>query len=105
MRMDPERTVTVVLDLTVYDVPRLIGSLRDAAENNGVSTFVDIADQIEQQTKPPKPKEPTGLGAVVEDSRGVRWVRTESARGMENPWQATLHPAEGDAVRSLSYCD
>lgn len=34
-----------------------------------------LADQIEAQTKPPKPEEPKGLGAVVEDSKGVRWVR------------------------------
>lgn len=34
-----------------------------------------LADQIEQQTKPAKPAEPTGLGAVVEDSRGELWVR------------------------------
>lgn len=54
---------------------------------------------------PPKPDEPKGLGAVVEDARGVRWVRTESAKGLRNPWQATLHPAEGDRVRSLPYAD
>ena len=35
-----------------------------------------IADQIEQQTRPPKPAEPTGLGAVVEDARGDFWVYT-----------------------------
>lgn len=34
-----------------------------------------LADQIEAQTKPPKPAEPTGLGAVVEDADGLRWVR------------------------------
>lgn len=27
--------------------------------------------------KPPKPKEPQGLGAVVEDCAGVKWVRVE----------------------------
>lgn len=54
---------------------------------------------------PPKPDEPQGLGAVVKDARGVRWVRTESAKGLRNPWQATLHPAEGDRVRSLPYAD
>ena len=50
-----------------------------------------------------KPEEPLGLGAVVVDERGVRWVRVESAKGMWNPWQATLHAAEPDAIRSLSY--
>lgn len=28
---------------------------------------------------PPKPDEPTGLGAVVEDAEGNRWVRDEAA--------------------------
>lgn len=53
--------------------------------------------------QPPKPDEPLGLGAVVRDSRGVRWVRSESAKGITNPWQATLHPLEGDVVRQLAY--
>lgn len=34
-----------------------------------------IADQIREQTKPPKPPEPTGLGAVVEDVNGEQWTR------------------------------
>jgi hypothetical protein len=55
--------------------------------------------------KPPKPEEPTGLGAVVEDDRGVRWVRTEPKNGMTNPWQATLHVAEPDEVRSLRWAE
>lgn len=34
-----------------------------------------IADQIEAQTRPPQPAEPTGLGAVVEDAKGHKYVR------------------------------
>lgn len=37
----------------------------------------------------PKPAEPTGLGAVVEDADGQRWVRTEDYAGervYEKPW-------------------
>ena len=68
----------------------------------------DIADQIEAQTKPPKPAEPTGLGAVVEDAEGVRWVRKGSTTHGEdwtrqigdawtgNPWNRI------DVVRVLS---
>jgi hypothetical protein len=67
--------------------------------------FDGLIEQIETQTKPPKPEEPTGLGAVVEDGRGVRWVRAESAKGMTNPWQATLHVAEPDHVRQLAYAE
>lgn len=31
---------------------------------------------------PPKPEEPTGLGAVVVDAEGRRWIRVD----WENPW-------------------
>ena len=34
-----------------------------------------IADQIEAQLPKPKPEEPKGLGAVVLDRTGMRWVR------------------------------
>jgi len=44
-----------------------------------------IADQIEAQTKPPKPAEPTGLGAVVEDSQGREWLRRVRDKGRA-PW-------------------
>jgi hypothetical protein len=36
--------------------------------------FDGLIEQIETQTKPPKPEEPTGLGAVVEDADGERYV-------------------------------
>ena len=42
-----------------------------------------IADAIEAQTRPPKPAEPQGLGAVVEDAEGSRWVRCDAD---ETPW-------------------
>ena len=40
-----------------------------------IDNYPNLADQIEAQTKPPKPAEPTGLGAVVETDGGVRFVR------------------------------
>lgn len=48
---------------------------------------------------PPKPEEPTGLGAVVEDAEGWRWVRrsTHPAR----PWTADT----GTFQKSLDYAD
>jgi hypothetical protein len=39
--------------------------------------------------KPPKPDEPTGLGAVVEDNEGTLWVRTEPADGDVPAWVAS----------------
>jgi hypothetical protein len=55
-----------------------------------------IADQIEAQTKPPKPAEPTGLGAVVEDDLGRRWVRIDDDPELNKPWR----PADMAAIRS-----
>ena len=56
--------------------------------------------------KPPKPAEPTGLGAVVEDAEGSKWVRSE--RWPEQPWDPCGVRDGGfpwehiDAVRVLS---
>ena len=36
-----------------------------------------LADQIEAQLPKPKPEEPKGLGAVVKDRDGDRWVRVD----------------------------
>ena len=60
-----------------------------------------LADQIEAQTKPPKPAEPTGLGAVVEDASGKRFVRYDG----DWPWldgTANLQWQHINAVRVLS---
>jgi hypothetical protein len=57
--------------------------------------------------KPPKPEEPTGLGAVVEDEVGVLWVRDadRSERWFSGPASAIPRRVtwdEIDAVRVLS---
>ena len=47
-------------------------------ENLRETRFVvlsDLAGQIEAQLPKPKPEEPKGLGAVVLDRTGMRWVR------------------------------
>lgn len=55
---------------------------------------------------PPRPDEPQGLGAVVEDADGVRWVRSE--RHDCAPWDRVGEPVGGflwpdvAAVRVLS---
>ena len=97
----------VVLDIT--DPRRVIADLTAAIEATGNGTVSRnlrvLRDQIEAQTKPPKPAEPTGLGAVVEDAKGNRWVRAFSLR---LAWTDTLFEednreyADIDAVRVLS---
>lgn len=61
----------VVLDLSVTrgsdPVAALISDLRDC-------NWAVLADQIEDQTKPPKPAEPERHGAVVEDRNGHYWT-------------------------------
>jgi hypothetical protein len=59
--------------------------------------------------KPPKPKEPTGLGAVVEDEEGTFWVRDASVGAVvqDRYWSPSnddgrLAYADINAVRVLS---
>lgn len=70
-----------------------------------------VADALREfaDPKPPRPEEPTGLGAVVEDSKGVRWVRSrEDKPGLlgavwENSAGLSHSPWTGiDVVRVLS---
>lgn len=69
----------VVLDFTPSPahLPQLLRLLRD-------NFWLDLADQIEAQTKP-RVAEPQGLGAVVEGREGNRWVRTNESSGF--PWR------------------
>jgi len=65
-----------------------------------------LADALREfaDPKPPKPAEPTGLGAVVEDARGYRWSRLGGTT--EFPWHHGLigreRYADIDVVRVLS---
>ena len=101
----------VVLDLPERVVPALVEYLRGVGDQKIAGDWLDlIADQIEAQTKPPKPAEPTGLGAVVEDAAGKRWTRVEPAANAtsRNPWypadcdEQPEEYANIDAVRVLS---
>lgn len=88
----PDRipAVTDVRPLVVLDLGDLAGiraTLQDAASlmvRGGINRrrLAELIDQIEQQTRPPKPAEPTGLGAVVEDAEGQKWLRVDWV----NPW-------------------
>lgn len=76
--------VRVVRLLVVIDpedreqVERLTGILIDAMhgwpEPKGLSPSL-VADALRSLIAPPKPEEPTGLGAVVEDAEGNLWVQ------------------------------
>ena len=56
--------------------------------------------------EPPKPEEPKGLGAVVEDADGVRWTRTEHKPNMTGTvWQSAFHVTQADRSLSREYAD
>ena len=68
-----------------------------------------LADQIEAQLPKPKPEEPKGLGAVVLDRDGNRWVRVDPNPGdnVLGAWESEFSPTNKtyshiDAVEVLS---
>jgi hypothetical protein len=67
--------------------------------NSGSGVGICIADQVKAQTRLPKPPEPTGLGAVVKDREGNRWIRTAEAETFGLHWVQV--GAQGGAL--LSY--
>ena len=81
-------------------------------ENLRETRFVvlsDLADQIEAQLPKPKPEEPKGLGAVVKDRDGNRWVRVDPNPGdnLLGAWESEFSPTNKtysaiDAVEVLS---
>jgi hypothetical protein len=86
--------------------PVLIDAFRRAKKATGFEmTFNDLIAQIEEQTTPPRPDEPTGLGAVVEDADGYHW--TCAVHENRRRWWNPLHGGWVDyehvgAVRVLS---
>ena len=76
-----DENVTDVRPLVVLDLPNgalagwpvVVNALRAARRDTGYHMIFDgLVDQIEVQARPPKPSEPTGLGAVVETADGRR---------------------------------
>ena len=73
-----------------------IGSPRELAKVLRRDKYDHLADQIEAQTRPPKPEEPTGLGAVVEVAHGVyQWARAVRIGNGFAPWFYTDSSGNG----------
>ena len=68
--------------------------LRTATRETGLDSPAIIADQIEAQLPKPKPEEPKGLGAVVKDRNGVRWVRVDpnTDDDVDGAWESEFAP-------------
>jgi len=101
------RTVTLDLDEIDKSTEQILRHLRMSrcSESGGYpcAAVERIATQIEAQTKPPKPAEPTGLGAVVEASDGQTWVRRHpGGYAWVNGYQRWAKYADINAVRVLS---
>jgi len=85
----------VVLDLR-EDVDRLAEALLKADDRTRdwstiprptANSYRESAERIlAALAPPPRPEEPIGLGAVVVDRFGNRWVRVRNTGGLKYPW-------------------
>jgi hypothetical protein len=84
-------------------VERLCASFLMGNEGTSIGNVTDLQAALREFANP-KPAEPTGLGAVVEDSQGERWVRVAP---FARSWRSENASALADyalvaAVRVLS---
>lgn len=90
---------TVTIDYEDREqVERLMRVVRDRTFESGdtypgMTRFADAMQAALREfadPKPPKPEEPTGLGAVVEDAESKFWIRTsapgDDADDLNKPW-------------------
>ena len=74
-----------------------------AAETDGAHHIARLVRAAFAPLTPPKPPEPTGLGAVVEDEKGLTWVRRHpGGEAWVNGYQRWATYADITAVRILS---
>lgn len=104
--------VTDIRPLVVLDpedhkqVAQLLNRLQDMSYSaHACGAFSCLAEALRSLTRPPKPAEPKGLGAVVEDAKGGRWTNT--GQDMPNRWACATDfewgdYADIDAVKVLS---
>lgn len=104
----------VTIDLDEAPIPEL----RDASPNRvlryagyvrsvGNGGAADVLEWLAEHLPKPKPEEPTGLFAVVEDREGVRWVNfhdRKADRTHFQPWVPHFHP-RGDRSAEYSAID
>lgn len=93
-------------------VERLTRSLVDVGAIASTRVVLRAVDEVQAALRrivaPPKPEQPTGLGAVVEDDRGDRWVFiADATRAHVRCWRQASDEiwrdyADINAVRILS---
>ena len=92
----------VVLDFDDIHAPTIVGMLReDAADRHDNVAYLNLADQIEAQTKPPRIPEPVEIGSLV-NAEGCLWAKAEDGQwvclgdgnsGLAKPWAFLASPA------------
>lgn len=99
-----ESEVTDVRPLVVLDLNDEERALLRRVVTTDYTFRLGTLQAVKAQTKPAKPPEPQGLGAVVEDAAGNQWVR--AARKSGNSWHKPIGTWSRyehiDAVRVLS---
>ena len=107
--------IEIIRPLVVLDpedhkqVAQLLNKLQDMSYSaHACGAFSCLAEALRSLARPPKPPEPTGDGAVVEDRMGHRWVRIAGPEPdrESKPWRHRGHTARTwehvNAVRVLS---
>lgn len=87
--------------------------IRESLERMSFSTWACGATSCLQgalrefaDPKPPRPDEPTGLGAVIEDTDGVLWTRTEHKPNLTGTvWVSAFHRTQADSSVMREYAD
>jgi hypothetical protein len=105
--IDPENREQIGAFIDAIDAQRRKQGQRVSGLTKACRT--DFAQEVFREyaaPKPPKPEEPTGLGAVVEDADGRRYIRTADT-DCKKPWSYANNYSDHDwrdvrAVRVLS---
>ena len=89
----------VVLDPADSDLPGVVEVLAETGRFSGT------VKAIRDQTKPPKPAEPQGLGAVVEDADAYVYVRGyQPLDTVTHPWHV-IDPSANKPMGWWKYAD
>jgi len=83
---DKRRTLVVIDPEDVVQVARFIDACAFPPQSWQARDVRAALREFANPT-PPKPEEPTGLGAVVEDTTGGLWVRLNHEAATSDPWK------------------
>lgn len=98
--VDEARPVVVIDTRDADQIDALWDALKDGL---ALRSRANLADALDAFIAPPKPDEPTGLGAVVEDTNGEVWIRAARiAHGWHRPMGTWCTYSEIAAVKVLS---